>query len=343
MSVAPLSNQELGSFAAASIQSKAVDASGLFVLCRFLSSVVSAGNVGAFAETYRGEVIEQADENEIERHALDILAGRIDRGHWGPLWYNCISNCGKAFASAGAPVSTPEQEQAMLTFKALEEKVRLWCESEASRKQAREADAEAFNDVQKLPSRTCDEIANQCRREGMQRIIRAQFMVDESDGYTDYYGGRCARTVVIGFGKGKRENFKQLRKAAGVFPPTSWMESGIFTVRVIVAEAVRTSHQYYHAGNYSPHHERIGNGREFPTRKEAQKFIDSQQIPYSIFDGETEIKYTWDIDEMNIEHRENYSMGGGNYLGASRYSGWRIQSVPVDWFRGSEMVESFHI
>ena len=29
------------------------------------------------------------------------------------------------------------------------------------------------------------------------------------------------------------------------------------------------------------------------------------------------------------EHREKYSMGGGYYLGESRYSGWIIQKVPV--------------
>jgi hypothetical protein len=35
----------------------------------------------------------------------------------------------------------------------------------------------------------------------------------------------------------------------------------------------------------------------------------------------------WRITEESIEHRENYSMGGGNYLGDSRYGGWTVYST----------------
>ena len=34
-------------------------------------------------------------------------------------------------------------------------------------------------------------------------------------------------------------------------------------------------------------------------------------------------------------------MGGGNYLGWSRYSGWSVFSKSVDWFKGDDAVEFF--
>jgi hypothetical protein len=37
-------------------------------------------------------------------------------------------------------------------------------------------------------------------------------------------------------------------------------------------------------------------------------------------------QFEWQIDCQSIEHRENYSMGGGNYLGRSRYGGWMVKS-----------------
>ena len=40
-------------------------------------------------------------------------------------------------------------------------------------------------------------------------------------------------------------------------------------------------------------------------------------------------KYAANMPEEEYEHREKYSMGGGYYLGESRYSGWIIQKVPV--------------
>ena len=85
------------------------------------------------------------------------------------------------------------------------------------RLQRAEENAAAFDDIGQLRTVNGDTVAVLCREAGADRVILARHTVDESDGYTDYYGGRTTRTVVIGFGKGKRENFRQLRKAAAAF------------------------------------------------------------------------------------------------------------------------------
>lgn len=36
------------------------------------------------------------------------------------------------------------------------------------------------------------------------------------------------------------------------------------------------------------------------------------------------------LDAANAERRENYSMGKGNYLATSSYSGWHVRSYPVE-------------
>ncbi len=46
--------------------------------------------------------------------------------------------------------------------------------------------------------------------------------------------------------------------------------------------------------------------------------------------------------EKSIEHRENYSLGGGNYLGYARYSGWTVSSTPVHCCSGSWRYEVLH-
>jgi hypothetical protein len=89
--------------------------------------------------------------------------------------------------------------------------------------------------------------------------IVAELRVDDCDSMTDYYAAHTERYVVIGWRKGKREDFKQLRKAAGLYPDTQ------------------------HLGP--------------------------------------------DADKK-VEHRDNYSMGKGNYLHAQGpySSGWMVRS-----------------
>jgi hypothetical protein len=55
--------------------------------------------------------------------------------------------------------------------------------------------------------------------------IVAELKEDTSDPQSDYFSNRTVRTVAIGWRTGKREDFKQLRKAAAAFlPETEWEE-----------------------------------------------------------------------------------------------------------------------
>jgi hypothetical protein len=94
---------------------------------------------------------------------------------------------------------------------------------------------------------------------GAKALIYAELQADTSDPMTDYYGNRTERTVAIGFRRGSREDFRQLRAAAGQFPETAHL-----------------------------------------------------------------------MTDPDAEHRQNYSMGGGNFLSdhgsASWGSGWIVRS-----------------
>lgn len=92
-------------------------------------------------------------------------------------------------------------------------------------------------------------------------LIVAEEEIDACDIMTDYFSVKTNKRVAIGWRTGPREDFKQLRRAAGTYEPTKHLQDAPATA----------------------------------------------------------------------EHRDNYSMGGGNYLKAtSRYStGWTVRSVAL--------------
>ncbi len=178
---------------------------------------------------------------------------------------------------------------------------------------------------------TGDEIRSRCEAAGCQRVVIADFRVDESDSYSDYHGGRTVRTVVIGFGKGLRENFKQLRKAAATFEPTRHLGPGRDQYYIWVNREEETPHGYTPATR---------EGGVFETQEAAEEWIQSEiakvepGADYSQA-GICAKHYGYRIAKESIENRENYSMGGGNYLGHDRYGGWRVSSLRVDWSIGN--------
>jgi len=105
-------------------------------------------------------------------------------------------------------------------------------------------------------------------------VIVAQLEKDESEPWGDYSASKTVRRVAIGWRTGKREDFRQLRRAAAQFPETR------------------------HLGPDSPVSPR---GRELErTRAE------------------------------EVEHRDTYSNGNGNWVGEDRYSGWQVQSIDLN-------------
>jgi protein-L-isoaspartate O-methyltransferase len=153
-------------------------------------------------------------------------------------------------------------------------------------------------------------------------LIVAELKQDESDSMTDYFGSKTLRLVAIGWRTGKREDFRQLRKAAATFPQTAHLgpECDRFEVVAKWTRDGDTTHQQY-AGRYYPVAGSL-HGKHFAREVEAQQAIEADKT--TLPDG-----VAWTISRDNIEHRENYSMGAGNYLksGSRDADGWSVHSM----------------
>lgn len=336
MSVAQLSARELGAFVACVIKSEQFQEFPLDRLCK-LSEMISASNLFAFAATYRGEQFETVTADEVEREALHLLRdGEHVTTHFGPLLYNCISNDGQYFWG-GQMVS--HDHPFFVGLKGVEKAASKWQEGKQRELKRKEENAAAFDQVGQLQEMTQDAVCDLADKHGRARVIVASFAVNESCGYTDYYGGRTAREVVIGFGKGKRESFKQLREAAATFEPTThlgpgrdqWQAFAVWDHDHTDTIAANAS-QYSNGGQpyYKGHRSHFGKSPVFETREELQQWMESNPLNTG---------NVYDVTQSSVENRENYSMGGGNYLGLSRYSGWKVKSQPLEWFRGNRAIE----
>jgi hypothetical protein len=260
-------------------------------------------------------------EDDIEPHALKALAAgepAYMSSHPG-VAYNIYANDGTAFI-----------DEAFLKELSVYEEAADKIAEEWNRKQSQlEKKVESFDDCPKCPVWTKEEIEAEMKRRGCARVIIAEYWHDESDSQSDYFGGSKSRTVVIGFGKGKRESFAQLRKAAAEFPPTTHMGpgKGRFTCCVQFDEDWTDKGNRYWKGQYAPWFTDIGAGKVFETMEEAQAFCNAAEIPAMRSYEGVDAKLTWMVSGKSPENRENYSMGGGNYLGFGRYSRWRVSST----------------
>jgi hypothetical protein len=311
MSVAHFNAVELGSVAAAAVKAGIAP---LGEMVDILSSA-SAANCAAYSATYE-ETASAVDSDDIEALALDILSGKLPQSHWGALVYNCISNGGTLFL--------PEETAARL--REIEEATRKVDDTAARVEKRAKENAVSYNDCPRQRTATEAELLAAMAAAGADRVIMACFTVDESDIQSDYHGGRTARTVVIGLGRGKRESFAQLRQAAGRFKPTAEYGPGLgqfFAYVVLGADCRGGGGVCYWKGSRSPWH-REHDGGPFVTRAAAVAHA-SATVPAIIVDG-TPVPLEWSISEDPIEHRENYSMGGGNCLGRRRYGGWTVKS-----------------
>lgn len=344
MSVAQLTVDELSLFSA-----RCVDLGLLgFKEAVQLSALISQGNCAAWAATYNDR-IEPEPAEDIERVTLDRLARGDFSGHWGPLAYNMIANNGLAFSAVfGAPIA--QDSDILAKIRELEEKVREHSDADERKQLRADEDAVAFDEVGNLTRYPISEILSACKATGCERIIVAKFGVNESDSQSDYFGGRTARRVVIGFGKGKRESFKQLRKAAADFPPTAHLGPGFDRYQVYLAwdhdrkddparafigfgegwdpnepSKDQSVVFHYYSGEYSAEHGRFGF--EFNSKSDAEAFVAANEPKRGTY---------WKVSCDSYEHRENWSMGGGNYLGGSRYGGWKVSS---GGYFGGELVE----
>lgn len=304
MSVIQLTSAELGTFAAVAVKLKLSSLADACSAC----VVISQANCAAWRDRY-SDTIPEVDADSVELHALNRLATNDFLGHFAPICYNCHP----------LPSYVAEMESAC----------REWQDGERRRIERQAENDAAFADVGPLPLLTLGDIPPTS-----QRVIYAEYRVDESDSQSDYHGHRTARRVVLGFANGKREDFRQLRKCAATFEPTRHMGPGCnkYTAVVEFAHDVRPLNgEHYYRGSRSHWHDEIGNGREFTTLDELNQFLASRDPMESCWIQGVEAHCQWSFREESIENRENYSMGGGNYLGSSRHGGWVVRSTcPAD-------------
>jgi hypothetical protein len=211
---------------------------------------------------------------------------------------------------------------------------------EAADKQAAERIAQDIERDQK----TNDASARACANEAIMKqitpanaaaVILAELNEDQCDIQTDYFSHKTTRTVLIGFRTGKKEDFRQLRAAAGRFEETKHLGTGCdrFHVKIVFANAiVDIQGNQYHEG--FPSHWHKEEERVFYTRAEADAYVLAHSALESMGFGELTATFRFQINQYSVEHRENYSMGSGNYLkdGHTDSSGWRVYSraLPLD-------------
>jgi hypothetical protein len=211
--------------------------------------------------------------------------------------------------------------------RSIEERCREHRDREERQAARVEANAVAYDDVPRLQTTTAAALREAMAAAGADRVIVARFRVDESDMVTDYFGGRTAREVVIGLGRGRRESFAQLRKAAAAFKPTADYGPGLgrWYASVSVDADCHGNGFTLWQGSRSPWHDEQAAG-PLPTKEAAEAHAAARPLAPISVDGKL-VPLVWRITEEQIEHRETYSMGGGNYLGDSRYGGWSVYST----------------
>lgn len=331
MSVAHFSTRELATFVA--ISSARCQAGTLGELAE-IAEMMSRSNSAAYYAQY-GDHAEPSTADDIEAEALRLLAADDLAGHFGPLLYNCVTNSGTLyFGDLPADATQTAIGQQVAHWRKLEADARAWQEARGRELTRAEENAVAFNDVGRLPMKSAEQL-RQLMGDGA--LIVAEYRVNESDSHSDYWGHRGARTVVIGVRKGKRESFPTLRKAAAAFPPTADYGPGKddYKARVVFASAHFWNGAHYYEGQNSPWHNDLGHGRQFTTLEETLAFCVAAGPPHDVGSGDGSgqvARFRWTVGRESIEHRENWSMGGGNYLGHSRHGGWVVKSTT--WISG---------
>ena len=329
MSTIRFSVSELGYIASRFVASGACD----FRRSMLVVKLVAESNARAFGERYSEAVNPDSVHgyDAIEKAALNILAKP-------ETWLNGPGAVGVAYNCAeDANLSTPcEQLDGISLSDALEPLELIsqnWLDALERTATRKAENDEAFADEGPLPVVAWSEIAERAKAAGCARVIVAEFSVSESDSYSDYYGGRTARSVVIGFGKGKRENFRELRAAAAAFPPAEDVAFDRVSVRVKPRDTQE------HGLRRQAWEDKHGRTRFFRSIEEATTALAELHATHpecqpghhgSIGFPALSQHRGVDFETASPENRENYSMGGGNYLGWSRYSGWTVSSMAVE-------------
>lgn len=171
----------------------------------------------------------------------------------------------------------------------------------------------------------------------IEAAIVAEYVQDESDPMTDYFSSRVERTVIIGWKTTKREDFRKLRQAAARFEPTADLAPGAERVTVSVSSLDMRNRWLSNIDPGTNNSRRTVPGgskeiAEFSSREEAEA-----AVAKLIWDEEDRI--TYHVEEL--EHRDNYSMGRGNWVGRGHKNstGWKVCSRSLGSLRTTAGLE----
>lgn len=252
-----------------------------------------------FYTAHRGFLGDPVDPDDLKYATTEIFLGREK----GPLRTDAAANeIGEKWDW------TITKKNAALVIKDFEEATVQYAKDRPVRdeRRTREEDAEikvvvAEHDAVQKAARAIEQSVTERVKAlapaNAEAVIVAQLKEDTSDSQTDYFSNKTERSVAIGFRTGKREDFKQLHRAAASFPETAHLGS---------QEALDT----WVEEKYGEH------------------------------------GYGGYIAEKAGEHRDNYSMGAGNYLSDHGWdgsgSGWVIKSYTLDagWWTVTEIADT---
>ena len=183
-----------------------------------------------------------------------------------------------------------------------------------------------------------------------QALIVAEMNHDQTDIQTDYFSHCVTRRVLIGWRTTKRESFAQLRRAAANHPQTAHLGPGrdVWNVRAVwdhdQNDPIESQRAWlhnaptYYKGWTDPHQRQSAGGYDwmtFETEAEADAWIANNPAKSG-----TE----WQKNCHSVEHRENYTGGGGNFLmaGCGQHdSGWKIRSYSFSELHHYTIDENF--
>lgn len=229
---------------------------------------------------------------------------------FGPIRYNLYSNGGTRFGSDSLH-ELLERVSDKLTRHFDHVKLK-----QRKAEQQRQVD-ELCPALPKVSASVLLERATKYKKKPM--LIIAEYMIDESDSMVDYFGGSVARRIVIGI-CGSRIDFNQMRKAADQFPPTTHLGVGKDQWRAVAEIDTDLKQPTRYEVLRDEHYQQV----TCSTREEIELAVQAaieNKTDFATYARMGTIDYRVD----SIEHRENYSGGGGYYLGTARYKGWRIR------------------
>ena len=223
-------------------------------------------------------------------------------------------------------------------------------ELRAQQNAAREAALDAKNNA----AAECWKILESIKPANATALIVAEHQVDDSDTMTDYHASHSDKAVAIGWRTGSREDFRQLRAAAANFPPTADYAPGNSRWQVWPNADPEDEHGTRGCGSVSINGETLyiyGNEEQAKAKADAERAKLQAAWDAAVASGAGAgssmseynfMKYGYTLQEHKLEHRENYSMGAGNYLGDGKYSGWIVKSYGLQYGKGN-VVETEHL